>query len=138
MSWRTHPFRHHRLRGLFGLTVVLACLGLVQAWAHSPLLTLLGGVLFLLTLWPFYFPVRYRLTDTGIEVDYGLWRRSWRWNRFQVYVPLKGAVMLSPFRQPHPLERYRGLQLPCAGREAEVHGVLASHLDQRPGQEGSP
>jgi hypothetical protein len=138
LSWRTHPFRHHRLRGLFGLAVVVAALFLVQSWARTPLLTALGGLLFLFTLWPFYFPVRYRLDQTGVEVDYGLWRRRWPWDRFQVYVLLPGAVLLTPFLHSHRLERFRAVQLPCVGREAEVQHAVAEHLEVRSLEESAP
>lgn len=116
--------------------MVTASLLLVHTWARTPVLTGLGGLLFLVTLWPFYFPVRYRLDRHGVQVDYGLWRRHWSWDRFQVHVPLPGAILLSPFRHPHRLERYRALQLPCPGREREVLAAVAVHLAGRSPEEG--
>jgi hypothetical protein len=123
---------------MFGLAVIGAALFLVQSWARTPLLTVLGGLLFLITLWPFYFPVRYRLDRHGVAADYGLWQRRWPWDHFRVYVPLPGALLLSPFRQPHRLERFRAVQLPCAGREAEVQRVVADYLEVRSAEEEAP
>jgi hypothetical protein len=114
-----------------GLVVVVAALVLVHSWARTTLLTLLAGFLFLVTLWPFYFPIRYLLSDQGVAVDYGFWRHRWPWERFRVYVPLEEAFLLSPFVQAHRLERYRSLQLPCPGHEAAVERVLADHLRPR-------
>ena len=119
------------MRGLLGLAAVAATLSLVQLWAHTPLLTLLGGVLFLTALWSFYLPVRYRLDERGVEVDYGLWRRYWPWERFQVYVPLAGAYLLSPFRRVHRLERYRAVLLVCPDNLAAVGRLLDSRLQRR-------
>ncbi len=133
LSWRTHPFGRQRARGLLALLVVLVSLFLVHLWADSVLLTVLGGLLFLLALWPFYFPVRFQLRESGVEIDYGLWRRRWPWERFQVFEALPAAFLLSPFRQPCRLERFRGLVLPCpedADTEA-VAELLARHLAPR-------
>ncbi len=119
------------MRGLLGLAAVVVSLSLVQLWAHTPLLTLLGCVLFLTALWSFYLPVRYRLDERGVEVDYGLWRRYWPWERFQVYVPLAGAYLLSPFRRVHRLERYRAVLLVCPDTLAAVGRLLDSRLQRR-------
>jgi len=131
MSWRTHPFRRRPLRGMLGLFVVVAALALVHVWARTTLLTLLSGFLFLVTLWPFYFPIRYLLDNKGVEIDYGFWHHRWPWERFRVYVPLDEAFLLSPFVHGHRLERYRSLQLTCPGHESAVERVLADHLRQR-------
>jgi len=116
---------------MLGLVVVMAALVLVQIWARTPLLTLLGGILFFVSLWPFYFPTRYLLDNQGVEIDYGIWHRRWPWERFRVYVPLDEAFLLSPFVRTNRLERYRSLQLPCPGRESAVGHFLAAHLPQR-------
>jgi hypothetical protein len=137
LSWRTHPFRRRRLRGAAGLAVACASLVLVQLWARSPWLTLLGGALLTSSLWAFYVPMRYRLDGGGITVDYGPWRRRWPWTRFQVFVPGEGGFFLSPFARPHRLERYRGLFLPCEENRDAVRGWLAARLPARSGTEGA-
>ena len=113
------------------MVIALLALALVQAWAQTVLLTALGALLFLLALWPFYFPVFYRLDAAGVEIDYGLWSRRWPWERFQAYVPVTGGVLLTPFRHTHVLERFRSLHLPCPDNLVTVRDALAAHLPCR-------
>ncbi|MHB8079710.1 MAG: hypothetical protein ACYDIE_10720 [Candidatus Krumholzibacteriia bacterium] len=114
----------------------LAALGLVQAWARTPALTALGAALLLVSLWPFYFPTRWRLDGAGVAADYGLWHRRWAWERFRAFVPLRGAVVLTPFVRPHPLERWRAVLVPCPEDGDRLAALLAGRLarrDRRPG-----
>lgn len=136
MSWTTHPFPRHPARGMAGLAVSLAALGLVQAWARTPALTGLGALLLLVSLWPFYFPTRWRVDGAGVEANYGLWRRRWPWDRFRAFVRLPGAVVLTPFASPHLLERWRAVLVPCPEAGDRLVAVLARRLPCRGGQRG--
>ncbi|MFH1844169.1 MAG: hypothetical protein ABIF77_13260 [bacterium] len=131
MSWRTHLFRLRPWRGLLGIVVAGASLYLVHVWAQSAALTALGGLIFLLSLWPFYFPVHYRLDSSGVEINYGLWRRRWPWERFQAVIPLTESVVLSPFRQACRLERFRSVTLLCPGCVDPVQRALPDSLVRR-------
>jgi hypothetical protein len=108
---------------------------LVQTWARTPLLTALGGLVFLLSLWPFYFPVRYHLGEAGVEVDYGLWRRRCPWQRFRAFIPLPDGIILTPFLHPTRLERFRALWLPCPENVLAVRQELPAHLTCRDQEE---
>jgi hypothetical protein len=134
LSWRTHLLRRHPGKGVAALAVVAAALVLVQIGTGSPLLTVLGALLLVSALWPFYFPVHYRVHGEGVEIDYGLWRRRWSWDRFAAYVPLNDGIVLTPFRQSCRLERFRTLFLPCPGRVAELRSRLPPSLLCRPGR----
>ncbi len=131
MSWTTHPFRRRRRRGVASLAVAAAALALVQLWARTPLLTALGALMLLASLWTFYFPVRWRVSEAGVEADYGPWRRRWEWRRFRAFVPRGGGAWLTPFPRPHPLERWRALWLPCPDGVAELHAWLGRRLPRR-------
>jgi len=136
MSWTTHPFRRRRGRGVAALLVAGAALALVQAWAGSLVLTLLGGLLLAFSLWPFYVPVRWRLTATDVTADFIAWRRRWEWGRFRAFVALADGAALTPFARPHPLERWRAVLLPCPERTAELHAWLERRLPRRGGGGG--
>lgn len=133
LSWTTHPFRRQRARGMAGLGVSLAALGLVHAWARTAALTGLGALLLLVSLWPFYFPTRWRLDGAGVEADYGLWRRRWPWERFRAFVPVRGAVVLTPFARPHLLERWRAVLVPCPEAGDRLAAILVRRLPCRGG-----
>ncbi len=114
---------------------------LIRLWTASSLLTLLAALVFLVSLWPFYFPVRYRCDETGVSVDYRLgrrrllWVRRVPWTRFRSYGILPGAVVLSPFLRARPLERFRVLLLPCPDNRNEVVACLPPELVRRGGGE---
>lgn len=131
MSWTTHPFRRHKLRGAAALLVAAGTVAAVQAWARTPLLTAAAALVLLLSLWTFYFPTRWRLGEDGVEADYGLWRRRWAWDRFQAFWPLPDGAVVSPFRWPHRLERWRAVALPCPEQAARLQELLAVRLRRR-------
>ena len=108
-------------------------MALVHGWARTPLLTVLSGLLFLVSLWPFYFPVRYVVGADGLDIDYYVWRRRVPWTRFRAFVVLPGAVMLTPFRRQQAMERYRALLLPCPRNRDEVIAALPTDLFRRDG-----
>ncbi len=138
LSWTAHPFRRRRGRGWAGLAAAATALGLVHLWARSLALTLLGGVLLAVSLWPFYFPVRWRLSETEITADFGAWRRRWPWERFKGFVALGDGAVLTPFARPHALERWRTLWLPCPERADDLHAWLAQRLPRRGGEGNGP
>ncbi len=131
IAWRVHPFARQRGRGVAALATAALALALAHAWARTPLLTAAGAVLIGVSLWPFYFPVRYSLDADGVAADFGLWRRRWPWRRYRAHVPLADAVVLTPFARPHPLERYRALWLPCPDNAAAVAARVAARLPRR-------
>jgi hypothetical protein len=138
MSWTTHPWRRQRGRGIAALVVMSATVLLVHAWARTPLLTALGALLLLVSVWPFYYPVRWRLDDDGLLADYGPWRRRWRWDRFRAFVPLPDGAVLTPFLRPHLLERWRALALPCPDQATALQAELARRLARRDREVGRP
>jgi hypothetical protein len=131
MSWRTHLFSRSPARGLAGILLVLLTLLLVQAVGRTELLTALAALVLVLSVWPFYAPVRYRLDALGVTVDYGLWRRRWPWSRFRAYVPLADGILLTPFAHHTRLERFRAVFLLCPERVEEVRAQLPAELIPR-------
>ena len=111
--------------------VACVCVATVQFSARTPLLTAVSGLLFVISLWPFYFPVLYRIDEHGVRVDYRVWRRRHAWSRFAAYVVLDGAIALTPFRSPSALERFRLLMLPCPDNRDEVIAALPERLLRR-------
>jgi hypothetical protein len=131
MSWRTHLFRRSPARGLAGIVLIVLTLLLVQAVGETALLTVLAGLVLVLTVWPFYAPVHYRLDVQGVTVDYGIWRRRWSWSRFHAYVPLADGILLTPFAHHHRLERFRAVLLSCPERVDEIRTHLPPELVPR-------
>ena len=115
------------------LAVAAACVMLVHGWARTPLLTIVAAVVFVISLWPFYLPVRYRLDASAVWIDYGVWRRRLPWDRFRSYALFPDALVLSPFVSAHPLERFRLTVLPCPENLAGLERYLPAGLVRRGG-----
>jgi hypothetical protein len=133
--WTAHPAKR-RPRDLFlVLAVVLLTAGAVLASLESLLLTVLSAVFLVIAVAPFLFPTHYTLTDLGVS-ERRLWRHKVRqWADLRRLQVGAGAALVSPFAQPHWLDRYRGLILMLDGADRDqVIEILRERMARGPGQ----
>jgi hypothetical protein len=132
VSWSVHLWRRRPWRGLLGLAILAVTVVSVQAWGKTALLTGLAAVLLLAGVWPFYYPVRYRLDRDGVLIDYGLWRRMYRWERYAACTRVGDGLLLSPGAPFRWLASWRSLHLPCGERLAAVRELIPERLRWKP------
>ena len=125
IEWTVHLARRNPRKTATALAMVT--LGAVAAWwgFRSIVAGILSLVLLLGSVSDYLFPVRYRLSEAGIEAAGLLFRRRMKWGEVRRVVRDELGVKLSPLPRPSRLEAYRGIYLWFAGNGDEVMEEVA-------------
>lgn len=110
-------------------TILLLGLGLgVFAWFRlgSPLLAILGPVIFFVAIGEVFFPIKYRLDSQGASARCGLSVTQIEWSRVKQIYEQEDGVKLSPFENPHRMNAFRGLYLRFSSNRDEVLATIRS------------
>jgi len=130
LTWTAHPVRRRPQQ-----LALVAAVVLLSAWAilvtlESGYLALLGALLLMVAVAPYWLPSHYRLDDEGVE------ERRWPRRRRRSWADLRrlqigpGAALVSPFARPHRLDRFRGLVVYFDGGDRDVIvAALRARLD---------
>ena len=121
LTWTVHLLRGQAKRlPWIGLCAAAAALsGLF--FFHNILLALLPAAALLLSVSEFLFPIRYSLTQRGVQARQGpmVWEMAWRDVRHAYLAP--DGIKLSPLATPNSrLEPLRGVFLRFAGNDEAV------------------
>jgi hypothetical protein len=107
MKIALHPARRNPQQ-LLGVLLLVAIAAALLATLVPPLTAIaLTGVL-LANLGDFFLPTSYDFTEVGLQVRRGPWDHSYPWSRFSSFVVDRNGILLSTFRERHPLESFRG------------------------------
>ena len=76
--------------------------------------------LLFLSMWTFFLPIEYTLDSAGAHKKsiFGLEERKWK--EVRSIVPDANGVLLSPFKEPTRLAKFRGLGIQFSGNREEV------------------
>lgn len=129
LAWTSQPARRRPDHAALLAAVVLLSAWAIMVTLEAPYLALVGAVLLLVSVAPFWMPTRYRLDDDGIEL------RRWPRTRRRPWAELRraqigaSAALVSPFAEPNRLDRFRGLVLYFDGGDrAAIVAALRAHL----------
>ena len=131
-DWTAHPARERPREVALVVAVLFLTAGAVLASFQSLFLMVLATIILVITVSQFLFPTHYTITDVDVS-ERRLWvRKSRRWQdlrRVQVGV---GAVLVSPFRKPSWMDRYRGLILMYGSTDKdELVRIVKQQVDAR-------
>ena len=120
LEWTVHLARRNPRKT--ALALVILALAAVAAWwgFQSILAGILSLVLLLGSVSDYLFPVRYRLSEDGIEAAGLVFRRRMKWGEVRRVVRDDLGVKLSPLSRHSRLEAYRGIYLWFGGNGEEV------------------
>lgn len=128
LAWRSWPAAARPGQAAAVAVALLAASFGFGIYGGDPLL---GGVAFAiltLSLSAYFFPVRYRIDETGIEAASVFGSRRRDWSGLRSYVADARGITVSPFLHPSWLESYRGMRLLFAGNQAAVVAAVAARL----------
>lgn len=128
-SWTSHPARERPLAAVFVTLFILLLLYLVYEQSGTPIMPLVGVLIFLLTLSTFYFPTKYTVDEKMVMIKYMFNVKSRNLSAFRSVYPGRRGVLLSPFLTPSRLENFRGFYLRYGrGNKIEIDDFLADLL----------
>jgi hypothetical protein len=126
LEWTAHPARRRPQDAMLAACVILVAAYAVLVSLQSALLAGLAVAFLVAAITPFLLPTRYRL-DAEQLVERRLFvTRSRRWSELRRVEIGKRAALVSPYRQPRWLDRYRGITmiLPLPGDGADRESVV--------------
>jgi len=111
-EWRIHPLRDDPRRAILFLAALAGTL-LVVWWSfHHAGWVLFAALLLAGSLYRFWLPIHYRVTEDELVTRQGFLRLTRRLEDFRRVDFERHGAFLSPFAEPNRLEHYRGYFLP--------------------------
>ena len=108
---------------LIGMTAAIA-------WMQAPYYGILGVLLMMLLLAPYFLPCRFEVSQGGIKVFFPMFNRDRPWSVYKRYVVRKDGVFLSTFQSPSRLDSYRGdfLRFSASADRERVIELVRKHV----------
>ena len=119
LAWTSHPAKRRPQDVALAACVILGTAYAVLVSLRSPLLAGLSIVLLVVAILPFLVPTHYRVDAEHLEERRLFVRRSRAWAALRRLEIGPAAALVSPYREPRWLDRYRGLviYLPAGDRQ---------------------
>jgi len=130
IRWRSWPLVDDLSR------TVIVVIGLVAAWVlvrwttGQTLLALMALVVLAVSLWRFFLPTSYEISDEGLDQWFFGYRRRIHWKAIRRYEIRSAGVLLLPHADRRAVDVFRGLYLPWCERRDEVLAQIASYLGE--------
>lgn len=133
LEWTAHPARERPLAAAFLIVIMIVASVFASWYGNGPWWGLVGFTLLFLAMWSFFLPVRFRMDGSGVEKKslFGVEKRTWREVR-SITTDSRG-VLLSPFPEPTPLAKFRGLSVQfSSGNREEVVAFIRDRCVRKP------
>ncbi len=128
LEWVSFPMKE-RPKAAVALVAII----LVSAFAASTMMGnfwwgIIGIALLFLSMWSFFLPVEFRMDSVGVrkKSPFGTEVRKWREVRSIVADP--NGVLLSPFKEPTRLAKFRGLGVQFSSNREEVLEFIRARI----------
>jgi hypothetical protein len=133
LIWSLHLAARRPRRAVAALSVI-ALASLVAGYGFgSPLLGVLACLLLIASVSDYLFPLRFVLSESGVEARSLVHRRRMSWSQVKSVRRDNLGVKLSPLARPSRLEAYRGIYLWFEGNAEDVMAFIADHTKAEPG-----
>lgn len=101
----------------------------VNIW-QTPFYYILGMLLVLGNLLPWFIPTDYELDHQGVRVRYLFIKVERKWEDFGCFYQDKRGVMLSTFKMPRRLDPFRGQSLRFSANKEEEEALIKILMDK--------
>ncbi len=128
LTWVSHPVKESikkNIIALFGIIVILVG-GFI--WLYIPGV-LMGFVIILLTLLPYFMPTKYSIDEQGIRVQYMFQNKLYEWKHFRSFYIDENGVLMSPFSSPSRLENFRGLYVRYGDKKEKIIELIKLYME---------
>ena len=120
LEWVSFPMKERP-----GATVALIAIMLVSAFAASVMMGniwwgIIGLALLFLSMWSYFLPVEFIMDSTGVRKKSPFGTEIRKWGEVRSIIPDANGVLLSPFKEPTRLAKFRGLGIQFSGNREEV------------------
>lgn len=111
LEWISHPARYRVKTTILLILFFIAISAGVYFTFESAFLAFLSMLILVVSLSSYFFPTKYKLTESGVTIKGILTERFKPWDYFHSYYCDKHGVCLSTFSYPSRLDPFRGFSL---------------------------
>lgn len=132
LTWKVQLARRNLARSLSVAVLILICVYFVFFTTRDALLTLIAFLILTIMVLPYYLPMTYTMTDSGVvrKMLFSTHKRSW--DEFHRYKTDKNSIMLYTMTQPSRLDNYRSFLLICNKNKEEVLKIVQGKIQPPP------
>ena len=128
LEWVSWPMKERP-----GATVALVAIMLVSAFAASVMMGniwwgVIGIALLSLSMWSYFLPVEFVMDPAGVSKKSLFGKEIRKWREVRSIVPDANGVLLSPFKEPTRLAKFRGLGVQFSGNREEVLEFIRARI----------
>ncbi len=114
-------------------TVALILIMLVSSFAASAMMGnvwwgIIGLALLFLSMWSYFLPVNFIMDSEGVRKKSPFGTEVRKWREVRSIVPDANGVLLSPFKEPTRLAKFRGLGVQFSGNREEVLEFIRARI----------
>lgn len=126
LEWVSFPMKERPLATVALVVIMLTASAAAAYVMGNSWWGLLGLALLFLSMWSYFLPVRFTMDENGIRKKSLFGEETKRWKDVRNIVPDSHGVLLSPFREPTRLAKFRGLSVQFSGNGKEVLEFIRS------------
>jgi len=128
LEWVSFPMRERPKA-----TVALVVIMLVSSFAASVMMEnvwwgVIGLALLFLSMWNYFLPVQFVMDSKGVRKRSPFGTEVRKWEEVRSIVPDANGVLLSPFKEPTRLAKFRGLSVQYSGNREEVLEFIRARI----------
>jgi len=123
-EWISFPFADFPIKTIFLIMFTFFIWTIVYSIWNDKFLLILSIFFMTVPLVPYYVPTRYRFYKDRIAVKIAFLERSRKYTEFHCFYADKMGVMLSTFRSPRRLDRFRGQSVRFSKNQEEREAIL--------------
>ncbi|MCK5130980.1 MAG: hypothetical protein KAR40_02380 [Candidatus Sabulitectum sp.] len=129
LEWISFPMKE-RPRATVALVVIM----LTSSFAASVMMGnvwwgIIGLALLFLSMWSYFLPVEFIMDSTGVRKKSPFGTEVRKWKEVRSIVPDANGVLLSPFKEPTRLAKFRGLSVQFSGNREEVLEFIRARIE---------
>lgn len=128
LTWVSHPVKESIKKNIIALLGIIIILVGGFIWLYIPGV-LMGFVIILLTLLPYFMPTKYSIDEHGIRVQYMFQNKLYEWKHFRSFYIDENGVLMSPFSSPSRLENFRGIYVRYGDKKKEIIELIKSYME---------
>ena len=128
LEWVSFPMKE-RPKAAVALVAII----LVSAFAASTMMGniwwgIIGIALLFLSMWSFFLPVHFRMDSAGVKKKSPFGTEVRKWREVRSIVTDANGVLLSPFKEPTRLAKFRGLGVQFSSNREEVLEFIRARI----------
>lgn len=129
IEWTSIPFKVGGKKNIIAVGVPLL-LWIIVFIFWGPGWCILSVLLVGASIFPYFTPTRYRLTEKEIKVSSIFTKQKKKWDNYSSFYVDKNGVLLSPFKEPSRLENFRGIYIHFHNNKEKVIAFIKKKMEQ--------